>query len=211
MLVAMCLVSFAPNSAYAIEEVDTQPSINIEQTVETPVEGEEAGDADGEEEQTEEEGALEEEHPGNEFIKNELLPILKEIFISVLTFGGLCALLWKQIKAFYDSIKDFATKSGIATKGVEAAKETLTKEVETAKDEMVKEVANAKEEMEKVKSEIQKSEASILEFKAGLETLQAKLDVFMRADKMAKLNDASLIASGVAKQIEEVYNEIKNG
>lgn len=152
-----------------------------------------------------------EENYGKEFIQNELLPILKNILISVVTFGGLIALFWNQVKGFFEAIKGFATKCGLATDALDKAKEKLTEDVEKTKEAMVKEVAEAKEEMEKVKAEIQKSEGSITEFKANLESLQKKLDIFMKADKLAKLNDAALIASGVANQIEEVYNEIKNG
>jgi peptidoglycan hydrolase CwlO-like protein len=213
MLAAVFITTFGTASVCAIEDTTLQPDTTIEDVVtETPADGEEIEMPEEELTDEETEGELvEEENYGKEFIQNELLPMLKNILISVITFGGLIALFWKQVKELFEAIKGFAAKCGLATDALDKAKEKLTEDVEKTKEAMVKEVAEAKEEMEKVKAEIQKSEGSITEFKANLESLQKKLDIFMKADKMAKLNDASLIASGVANQIEEVYNEINNG
>lgn len=220
MMIAMLIATFGTVSVCAVEDATVQPGTTIEDVVtedssaEVPVEDEEMEKLDGEQAEDDIQDSadvLEGENAGKEFIQNELLPMLKNILVSLLTFALLIALLWNQVKSFFESIKDVASKCGIATDKVEKAKERLTQDVEATKEAMVKEVAEAKEEMEKVKAEIQKSEGTITDFKADLESLQKKLDIFMRADKMAKLNDASLIASGVAKQIEEVYNEIKNG
>lgn len=216
MMIAMLIATFGTASVCAVEDATVQPGTTIEDVVtedssaEVPVDGEEIEMPEEENEGNAQDEAVEENY-GKEFIQNELLPILKNILISVITFGGLIALFWNQVKGLFEAIKGFATKCGLATDALDKAKEKLTEDVEKTKEAMVKEVAEAKEEMEKVKAEIQKSEGTITDFKADLESLQKKLDIFMRADKMAKLNDASLIASGVANQIEEVYNEINNG
>lgn len=182
-LLAMLVATFGTVSVSAVEDV---PSDTV---IEDVVTEDSSAVAGAEETIAPDEDSAEEEHYGNEFVKNELLPVIKNILVSIVTFLGLLALCWKQVKKFYESIKEFASKCGIATE----------------KSDKVK------EEMEQTKTEIKKSEEAIEGFKAELENLNKKLDICMRADKMAKLNDPSLIASGVAQQIEEVYNESNNG
>lgn len=184
-LLAMLVATFGTVSVSAVEDVQTDTVIEDVVTEDTSAESP-SGD---EEIIAPDEDSAEEEHYGNAFVKNELIPIIKNILVSIVTFLGLLALCWNQVKKFYESIKEFASKCGLAT---EKADKT-------------------KDEMEQVKNEIKKSEETIEGFKADLENLNKKLDIFMRADKMAKLNDPSLVASGVAQQIEEVYNESNNG
>lgn len=182
-LLAMLVAMFGTVSVSAVEDVPTDTVIEDVVTEDT------SAVAGAEETIAPDEDSAEEEHYGNEFVKNELLPVIKTILVSIVTFLGLLAICWKEVKKLFAAIKEFASKCGIATE----------------KSDKVK------EEMEQTKTEIKKSEEAIEGFKAELENLNKKLDICMRADKMAKLNDPSLIASGVAQQIEEVYNESNNG
>ena len=183
-LLAMLVATFGTASVSAVEDVPTDTVIEDVVTEDTSAES-----LAGAEETIAPDEDSAEEHYGNEFVKNELLPILKTILVSIVTFCGLLAICWKQVKKFFEAIKEFASKCGVATE----------------KSDKVK------DEMEQAKTEIKKSEEAIEGFKTDLENLNKKLDIFMRADKMAKLNDPSLVASGVAQQIEEVYNESNNG